>query len=220
MRVRVIVSVVLWLFAAIVAIGGIGFVILDAMDKVESIQTRAPWITKILEWRGAIVALLMICTVLLIGNGYELLTKEMPELPAPPVVVFASPPAPKVESRAKDNPRQCTEYSLDVPADHDVAPAAEHGKTVFIFCNQKTLKPFNLSLEFDGQFINSTVPNILGNRVWPLSYNRLAPMQDSTIYKVEMNSALNAYQPMAITVYSAGALSLKRGCLGETSICR
>jgi hypothetical protein len=65
---HVFLSIAVWLFGAIVLLGGSGFVILDAMDKVESIKTRAPWITKILERRSALVALLMICTVLLIGN--------------------------------------------------------------------------------------------------------------------------------------------------------
>lgn len=137
--------------------------------------------------------------------------KHQPKEECPP------PPIPPVTPPVK---RQCTEYSLDVPTDHNVAPGAEHGQTIFVFCNQKTSKPFNLSLEFDGQFINSIVPNILGNRVWPLSYNRLAPLQNSAIYKVEMNSELNAYQPMVVTVYSAEAISLKRGCLDKASLCK
>jgi len=77
--VRVILSITVWLFAAIVVIGGIAFVVIDAMDKVESVRKRIPWIDKVLERRSAMVGLLMICIVLLIGDGYELLTKEMPD---------------------------------------------------------------------------------------------------------------------------------------------
>ncbi|MFZ1005556.1 MAG: hypothetical protein WAN65_01885 [Candidatus Sulfotelmatobacter sp.] len=91
-----ILSIVVLLFAAIVVLGAIGFLVLDAMDKVESIQKRAPWITKILERRSALVALLMICVVLLIGDGYELLTKEMPEVSAAPSVTFSSPAGPRL----------------------------------------------------------------------------------------------------------------------------
>ncbi len=39
---HVMVSVLVWVSSVIVVIGGIGFVVLDAMDKVESITKRAP----------------------------------------------------------------------------------------------------------------------------------------------------------------------------------
>jgi hypothetical protein len=94
-RVHVILSVAVWLFAAIVVVGVIGFGVLDAMDKVESIKTRAPWITKILERRSAMAALLMISIVLLVGDGYEFLTKEVPDV-APEHVAFSPPLAPSI----------------------------------------------------------------------------------------------------------------------------
>ncbi len=89
-------SVVIWIFAAVVVIGAAAFLVIDAMDKVESIETRAPWIPKLLERRDAFVALLLICVVLLIGVGYELLTKEMPEVAAMPPIVFKPPASPNV----------------------------------------------------------------------------------------------------------------------------
>jgi len=55
-----VIRVILWLFAAIVVAGAICFVVLDAMDKVESIQKRAPWIKKFLERRSSLVGLLML----------------------------------------------------------------------------------------------------------------------------------------------------------------
>ncbi len=96
MSMGLIVKIVVWLFAAIVIAGAAGFLVLEAMDEVESIQKRAPWTTKILERRSALVALIMICVVLLIGDGYELLTKEMPEIPAAPSVTFPSPSGPRL----------------------------------------------------------------------------------------------------------------------------
>ena len=78
-------------FAAVVILGAIVFIALEAMDKVESIQKRAPWIPKLLKRRDAFVALLLICFVLLIGNGYELLTKEIPEAPSAPAISFSAP---------------------------------------------------------------------------------------------------------------------------------
>lgn len=108
-----ILSIVVLLFAAIVVLGALGFLVLDAMDKVESIQKRAPWITKILERRSALVALLMICVVLLIGDGYELLTKEMPEVPAAPSVTFPSPAGPRLTVNQRlAPPFKEPEYSL------------------------------------------------------------------------------------------------------------
>jgi hypothetical protein len=116
--VRVILSIVIWLFAAIVVIGAVVFLVLDAMDKVESIQKRAPWITKILERRGALVALLMVCMVLLVGNGYELVTKELPDVPAPPTVSFASPASPRITIHQLPQPikEQCWVRNYAVPA--------------------------------------------------------------------------------------------------------
>jgi len=72
--------VILWLLAAIVIFGAICFLVLDAMDKVESIKKRVPWIDKILDKRSTFVALLMVSIVLLVGNAYELVIKELPEV--------------------------------------------------------------------------------------------------------------------------------------------
>jgi hypothetical protein len=68
-----------WIFAALVILAAAVFLVIEAMDKVDSLRKRAPWIPRILERRSAFVSLLLICFVLLIGDGYELLTKEFPE---------------------------------------------------------------------------------------------------------------------------------------------
>lgn len=93
---REMVSILLWVFSALITACGIGFVVLDAMDKVESITKRAPWLEKALEHRSAMVAVLMVCVVLLIGDGYELLTKELPEVSIAVSPTFAAPLPPKV----------------------------------------------------------------------------------------------------------------------------
>lgn len=81
MSLGVVLSTVIWIFAAVVVTGSVGFLVIDAMDKVESIKKRVPWIPKILERRDAFVVLLLMCFVLLVGVGYEFLTKEMPDMP-------------------------------------------------------------------------------------------------------------------------------------------
>jgi hypothetical protein len=72
---------------------------MEAMDKVESIQRRAPFIPRILERRDAFIVLLLICCVLLAGNGYEFLEKELPDISAPKFAC-AAPPAPIITGTA------------------------------------------------------------------------------------------------------------------------
>jgi hypothetical protein len=92
---------IVWVFAGIVILAATVFLVIEAMDKVESIQKRAPWIPKILERRSAFVALLLICFVLLIGDGYELLTKELPEVPTP-IYQFRASPVPDINCGMSD----------------------------------------------------------------------------------------------------------------------
>lgn len=144
---RVILSVVVWLFAVIVVLGGIGFLVLDAMDKVESIQKRAPWITKILERRGALIVLLMICTVLLIGDGYELLTKELPEASVPAASAFVSPAPPKITVYQLPQPikEQCWVKNYGVPA----IPSPPSWGLATMFCNTTIKPPYSVELHYD-----------------------------------------------------------------------
>lgn len=181
---HVIVSVVIWLFAAIVVIGGFGFVLLDAMDKVESIQKRAPWIINILERRGALVVLLMICAVLLIGDGYELLTKEVPEIPNAPIIKLVGPdPArdaqvvqlqrrvsdlqsalvkhggPHSPANATSPPeaRRCLMTNHYEEPNHNVQVAII-ATTAIIRCNYRVDAPLIVGVEFDtADFVSGTL---------------------------------------------------------------
>jgi hypothetical protein len=92
-------------FGAFVIAGCILFLILEAMDKVESIQKRAPWIEKVLRRREAFVALLLIAVVLLLGDGYESWTKEIPEVPEVHLSgTFPAPPAPNITITRNTHP--------------------------------------------------------------------------------------------------------------------
>jgi hypothetical protein len=55
MSIGLIVRLAFWLFAAIVIVGAAGFLVIDVMDKVESLKAKAPWIPKILERRDSFV---------------------------------------------------------------------------------------------------------------------------------------------------------------------
>jgi len=112
-RVGAVIGLFFWLFACVVVIASIGLLVLDAMDKVESIQRRLPWLPKVLERRSAFVLLLLIAVVLLVGDGYELLTKEMTEIEAPRIS-FAAPAAPRMASG------EHTPWRSAKPADNSV----------------------------------------------------------------------------------------------------
>src|SRR5579863_5301672 len=144
---RVILTIVGLLFAAIVVLGAIGFLVLDAMDKVESIQKRVPRISKILERRSAFVALLMICVVSLIGDGYELLTKEVPEVPAAPSVIFSSPSGPRltVNQLAPPIKEQCWVGNYAAPA----IPSPPSWGLATLVCNTTIKPPYSVELDYD-----------------------------------------------------------------------
>jgi hypothetical protein len=55
MSVGLIVRLAFWLFAAIVILGSAVFLVIDVMDKVESLKAKVPWIPKVLERRSAFV---------------------------------------------------------------------------------------------------------------------------------------------------------------------
>ena len=65
--------------------------------RVDYLKEKAPWLERMLDRRSAIGVLLLVTIFLLIGDGYELLTKEMPEDTFPaPVGPIAAPSAPHV----------------------------------------------------------------------------------------------------------------------------
>jgi hypothetical protein len=145
--VQIVLSVIVLCFSVIAVIGGVGFAVLDAMDKVESIKNRAPWIKKILAKRGAVIALLMTCTVLLIGDGYELVSKELPEVPLPPVLTFPPMSAPHITIYQLAQPvkEQCWIRNYSVPA----IPAPPSWGAATIFCNTTIKPPYSVELHYD-----------------------------------------------------------------------
>lgn len=142
-----IVRVVIWLFGALVVTGAAAFVVLDAMDKVESIQKRVPWVSRILERRSAFVALLLICAVLLVGDGYELFTKEVPEIPVTPNINFPSPSGPRITTtqRSPTVKDQCWVKNYGVP----VIPSPPAWVSTIIFCNTTIKPPYTIEYDYD-----------------------------------------------------------------------
>jgi hypothetical protein len=147
MSVGLIVKLCFWLFAAIVISIAVLFIVIEMLDKVESLKEKVPWITKILEKRSALVALLLICVVLLVGDGYEYLTKEVPDVPSSPSLTFPAPPAPKVTIYQLSQPikEQCWINNYAVPA---FASPQPWGLTT-IMCNTTIKPPYSVQLTYD-----------------------------------------------------------------------
>jgi len=97
---KLIVHIVILSLAAIVILGGIVFVVIDMFTRVEYLKSKISWLGKVLEWRSSLTALLVVATFLLIGDGYELFIKEVPEVPAPPVFIVKAPLPPMIQVRA------------------------------------------------------------------------------------------------------------------------
>ncbi len=83
--------------AVVVIIGGIVFVVIDMFTRLDYLKDKFSWLGKVLEWRGSITALVLVATCLLIGDGYELIIKEVPEVPAAPTMIVKAPLAPVIQ---------------------------------------------------------------------------------------------------------------------------
>jgi hypothetical protein len=94
---KLIVHIAILSLAAVVIIGGIVFVVIDMFTRVDYLRDKFSWLGRVLEWRGSLTALVVVATCLLIGDGYELTIKEVPEVPAAPTFIVKAPLAPVVQ---------------------------------------------------------------------------------------------------------------------------
>ena len=60
----------------------VGVLVLDMVTRVDYLKEKFRWL-RWLEHKSAVGPLLLVCILLLIGNGYELYEKEVPEVAAP-----------------------------------------------------------------------------------------------------------------------------------------
>jgi hypothetical protein len=98
---KLIIHILILAFAAIVILGAVLFVVIDMFTRVDYLKDKAPWLERMLERRSAFGVLLLVTTFLLVGDGYELLIKEMPEANSPKVTF----PAPVGPTTAPSAPR-------------------------------------------------------------------------------------------------------------------
>lgn len=141
---RLVVSLVILLFGAVVVLVIFGLMVLEMSGKVKHLKEDAPWLITFLLKRESQVGLLLVCALLLTGNGYEVLTKEIPEVPAPPIVKIAAPLAPQLQileqtrivTRALPAPEietQITHWENFIPTD----PRYGSGLRMTIATNEK-----------------------------------------------------------------------------------
>lgn len=95
---RLVVPIAVMFFSLIVVLMAIVFLVMEAQDRIETLREKAPWIMRFIERRESLNVLLVACLFMLAGNGYELLTREVPEVPEPPTVVINAPAAPTIPS--------------------------------------------------------------------------------------------------------------------------
>jgi hypothetical protein len=136
------------LFAALVFIFAVAFLFMEAIDRVETIRTKTPaWFRRIIERRESIYVLLFLSLVLQAGNGYELLVKEIPEVPEPPVVKINPPAVPAISITKVTPPikEQCWVRNYGVPA---ISGASTWGMAT-IFCNTTIKPPYSVELHYD-----------------------------------------------------------------------
>lgn len=104
---EIIISLFVIVFTALVMLGAIVCLVMEASDRLNSLREKAPWFVKLVERRESLNVLLFVCFFMMLGNGYELLIKEVPEVPQPPIVKIALPPAPIIPPPVKQpTPKQ------------------------------------------------------------------------------------------------------------------
>lgn len=113
---HLVISIFIGVFTVVVLLAAVVFVIMEAQDRVDVLKERIPWLGRIIEKRESFNVLFLTCIVMMLGYSYEMVTKEIPEVPEAPVVIIKAPPAPQVqaeqpqpssppsESRAKNQP--------------------------------------------------------------------------------------------------------------------
>lgn len=151
-------------FGAIVILAAVIFVAADMFGRVDYLKEKVPWLNRILERRGAIAVLLLVTVFLLTGDVFELVIKEVPDVPLPPIVVIKPPPTPIIQQQRESQPRTLKDNHI-IPAtipevevdEQEEIPSTRNTKfalRVTIKAN-KTIQPVHLRLQCDGPLIDA-----------------------------------------------------------------
>jgi hypothetical protein len=162
---RLLISALLMVFVVVVLLVAFGFVLMEAHEKIGYLREKAPWFVKIIEKRESFNILFLFCVFLLIGNGIELINKEVPEVPLPPIVPITSPPPPLMINPAYHHASNSPDLKPKILVAM-VAPAGDGNKdslvsivgTITNFGKPSAVADFTMSLQLpheksiEGQF--------------------------------------------------------------------
>jgi hypothetical protein len=91
--------IVVLAFPVAVILAAVLFAVVDMFGRVDYLKENFPWLSRILERRSAIGVLLLAAIFLIVGDGLELISKEVPEVPSLPPVIVKAPLPPIIQVR-------------------------------------------------------------------------------------------------------------------------
>lgn len=88
---RLVLSIAILVFTIFALLVAAIFLLMEATDKIEALRKHAPWLIRFVERRESLNTLMLLCLIMLTGNAFELVTKELPEVPELPSIKFQPP---------------------------------------------------------------------------------------------------------------------------------
>jgi hypothetical protein len=207
--------VIFCFFAAILLVI---FLIFDMMDQAEGLKKRVPGFAKFLEKKEAIPIFLLIFIFMLVVNGYELVTKEIPDVPEAPKLSFSSADPGAKDAETAQLKQQVKVSELRQARVNSVfpqetakcwiqnnpifpnprTPGVVTSNQAIIFCNRKYEAPFEVTVIFDkdfmeggGRILGSSITNVQGGG-----------KQGTAYHWIVSSPSLLSYQPVVITANS------------------
>jgi len=98
--------IVILVFTVFVVLAAVLFAVVDMFGRVDYLKEHLPWLNRVLERHSAIGVLLLGAIFLLVGDGLELIGKEVPEMPPPPQFIVKGPVPPMIQVHLVAAPRE------------------------------------------------------------------------------------------------------------------
>jgi hypothetical protein len=136
----VIVHLLIIGFVAVVLLVAFVFLVIDMFGRVDYFGDKFPWLERFLSRRRAFAGLLLVAICLLIGDEYESVVKEFPQVESP-IFVVKPPLAPILNDRSQ------TARPKDLRDTPPAAPAKPNLASIRI-ASQKTVVSTNPNLPF------------------------------------------------------------------------
>lgn len=100
------------LFGGVLVFTALVYVVIDMFGRVDYLKEHIPWLARFLERKDTMGALVLVAVLLFIGNLYEIMNHEIPEIsgptirivpPVPPAVIVPQVPQPKKKQQLPPN---------------------------------------------------------------------------------------------------------------------